>query len=197
MYFCGNCSWGDDMPRRRKGQIDLRVDDPQQLLDMLDPFPFRERGLDGEVDDYVREHALDVPPDASLAIIIHLPSAQVEGPLSQSLPAVFRQHFQNQAERRSRELTRLFAEGRKALAIGVLVLGLCLLVGQSLVNLFPYSRLASVVMEGLVILGWVANWRPMEIFLFDWWPLVQERRLFDRLAKAPVTVTAQTRPPSR
>jgi len=185
------------MPRRRKGQIDLRVDDPQQLLDMLDPFPFRERGLDREVDDYVREHALDVPPDTSLAIIVHLPSAQVEGPLAQSLPAVFRQHFQNRAERGSRELTHLFAEGRKALVIGVIVLGLCLLVGQSLVNLFPQSRLAGVVMEGLVILGWVANWRPMEIFLFDWWPLVQERRLFDRLAKAPVTVIAQTRPPSR
>ena len=71
------------------------------------------------------------------------------------------------------------------------MLGLCLVVGQSLVNLFPDSRLAGVVMEGLVILGWVANWRPMEIFLFDWWPLVQERRLYHRLAKAQVKIAAQ------
>lgn len=182
------------MPKRRKGQIDLRVDDPQQLLDMLDPFPFRERGLDGEVDEYVREHALDVPPDVALTIAIHLPASEVERSLAQSLPAVFRQHFEHQAERRSHDLTGLFAQGRKALVIGLIVLGLCLLIGQSLVNLFPDSRLAGVVMEGLVILGWVANWRPMEIFLFDWWPLVQERRLSRRLAHAPVRVVAHQAP---
>lgn len=179
------------MPKRRKGQIDLRVDDPQQLLDMLDPFPFRERGLDGEVDEYICEHAGEVPPDTPLAIAIHLPAAQTDSLLAQNLPGIVRQHFQQQAERRGNELSRLFAQGRKALVIGLIVLGLCLLVGQSLVNLFPDSRLAGVIMEGLVILGWVANWRPMEIFLFDWWPLVQERRLYRRLAKAPVTVAAQ------
>jgi len=31
----------------------------------------------------------------------------------------------------------------------------------------------------------------MEIFLFDWWPLVQERRLFRRLSHATVSVVAQ------
>ncbi|MCK0209139.1 hypothetical protein MWN33_13970 [Starkeya koreensis] len=178
------------MARRRKGQIDLRVDDPQQLLDMLDPFPFRERGLDGDVDEYIVEHAQGVPPDTPLAIAIHLPSAQAGSPLSQGLPAIVRQHFIAQAERRDVELSRMFSLGRMTLLVGIVVLGLCLILGQSLVNLFPDSRLAEVVMEGLVILGWVANWRPMEIFLFDWWPLVQERRLYRRLAGAGVNVVA-------
>jgi hypothetical protein len=40
----------------------------------------------------------------------------------------------------------------------------------------------------LIILGWVANWRPIEIFLYDWWPLAQRRRLYLRLASAPVEV---------
>jgi hypothetical protein len=38
----------------------------------------------------------------------------------------------------------------------------------------------------LVILGWVANWRPIQIFLYDWQPLVRRRRLLKRLAKATV-----------
>lgn len=179
------------MPKRRKGQIDLKVDDPQQLLDMLDPFPFRERGLDADVDEYIREHADEVPRDMALAITVHLPPGGAESALAQSLPAVIQQHFRHQVEHRSVELTRLFSLGRKTLLIGLVVLGLCLLVGQSLVKLFPDSRLAGVIMEGLVILGWVANWRPMEIFLFDWWPLVQERRLYRRLADASVKVVAQ------
>lgn len=179
------------MARRHKGRIDLRVDDPQQLLDMLDPFPFRERGLDGDVDEYIGERAGEMAPDEPLAIVVHLPATQLAGDLARGLPSIVQGHFERQAERRSTELSRLFSLGRKMLLIGLVVLGLCLVIGQFLVGLFPDSRLAEVVMEGLIILGWVANWRPMEIFLFDWWPLVQERKLYRRLAHAPVTVVAQ------
>jgi hypothetical protein len=31
-------------------------------------------------------------------------------------------------------------------------------------------------------------WRPLEIFLYDWWPIRAERRLFDRLAAMPVRI---------
>ncbi len=179
------------MATRHRGRIDLRVDSPEQLLDMLDPFPFRERGLDGDVEEYIGERAGEMTPDEPLAILIHLPEAQLSGDLARGLPSIVQRHFERQAERRSTELERLFALGRKMLLIGLVVLGLCLAVGQFLVGLFPQSRLAEVVMEGLIILGWVANWRPMEIFLFDWWPLVQERRLFRRLSHATVSVVAQ------
>jgi hypothetical protein len=44
------------------------------------------------------------------------------------------------------------------------------------------------VSESLIIGGWVALWRPMEIFLYDWWPIAAEARLFDRLAAMPVSL---------
>ena len=31
-------------------------------------------------------------------------------------------------------------------------------------------------------------WRPMEIFLYDWWPIRAEARLFDRLSAMPVRI---------
>ena len=34
-------------------------------------------------------------------------------------------------------------------------------------------------------------WRPMEIFLYEWWPLARERRLLRRLAAARIEVVAQ------
>jgi hypothetical protein len=40
----------------------------------------------------------------------------------------------------------------------------------------------TIVSEGLLILGWVAMWRPVEIFLHDWWPELGKRKLFDRIA---------------
>jgi len=40
----------------------------------------------------------------------------------------------------------------------------------------------AILSEGLLILGWVAMWKPVEIFLYDWWPDLDRRRLFERIA---------------
>jgi hypothetical protein len=50
------------------------------------------------------------------------------------------------------------------------------------------GRMSDVLREGLTVAGWVAMWRPMEIFLYSWWPLVGDRRLYDRLSRMPVTL---------
>ena len=47
---------------------------------------------------------------------------------------------------------------------------------------------ARILSEGLIIIGWVANWRPLEIFLYGWWPLARRRKLYQRLADMPIDV---------
>jgi len=39
-----------------------------------------------------------------------------------------------------------------------------------------------------VIGGWVALWRPLEIFLYDWWPIVGQRKTYALLSTLPVSV---------
>lgn len=39
------------------------------------------------------------------------------------------------------------------------------------------------------IVGWVANWKPLEIFLYDWWPLTRRRDLYRRLARAEISIS--------
>lgn len=46
----------------------------------------------------------------------------------------------------------------------------------------------AIASESLVVFGWVAMWRPAEIFLYDWLPITRRRRLFRRLAAAEVEV---------
>ena len=48
------------------------------------------------------------------------------------------------------------------------------------------NLLLAVALSGLLILGWVANWKPLETFLYDWWPIRRRLRLYRRLQKAPV-----------
>jgi hypothetical protein len=49
--------------------------------------------------------------------------------------------------------------------------------------------IVDVLRVSLSIGGWVAMWRPMEVFLYDWWPIRAEARLFDRLAAMPVRIS--------
>ena len=40
--------------------------------------------------------------------------------------------------------------------------------------------------ESLTIAGWVAMWRPMQIFLYDWWPLRHLGKIYENLSRMPV-----------
>jgi hypothetical protein len=37
-----------------------------------------------------------------------------------------------------------------------------------------------------LIVGWVAMWRPLEIYLYDWWPVRDRIQLYRRMARMPV-----------
>ena len=80
-----------------------------------------------------------------------------------------------------------------SLTIGCAVLAVCLGIA-GLIGEGAFSRnLAGFAAEGLLILGWVALWRPMEIFLYDWWPIARQRNLFRRLAAAEIVVRSTSR----
>jgi hypothetical protein len=55
-------------------------------------------------------------------------------------------------------------------------------------SLFSRDAYAVLIKESLMISGWVALWRPAEIFLHEWWPILGEARLYDRLARIDVTL---------
>jgi hypothetical protein len=60
--------------------------------------------------------------------------------------------------------------------------------GRSVLAVLAPTEERRLLREGLLIGGWVAMWRPIEIFLYDWWPIRAEARLFDRLSTMPVRI---------
>ncbi len=156
---------------------------------MLDPFPFRERDLDTEAEAFIVDWARELPRGAALSIVVHLPPDEAATSEAAGLPDAIRGYFALRARALSAELSELFRVGRVSLAIGILVLALCLGIAR-LIAEPRLENLASLATEGLVILGWVALWRPMEIFLYEWWPIAGQRRLYQRLATASISVRA-------
>lgn len=74
-----------------------------------------------------------------------------------------------------------------SLLIGLAFLSACLLAADLLTPL-EGRPVVKVLRESLSIGGWVAMWRPMQIFLYEWWPLMRRRRIYHNLGLAQVQV---------
>ena len=177
----------EDMPQNA---IELRVDRVVQLFHSLDPYPFRERDLDKDAEDYIVAWARELDRNQPVTIVAHVPESEVESKAARELPDAFAHFFAYRADSLQRELKELFRVGRRSLAIGMAILAACLLSAHFLATRLFDDPLKRLVEESLVLLGWVANWRPIEIFIYDWWPIVRRRNLYRRLAAATVEVRA-------
>jgi hypothetical protein len=155
--------------------------------------PFRERDLDAGVEQFITRWAGEMAGRAPVSIVVHLPPVEALRPEASLIEEAIRSFFAYRVEVFGWELRELFRTGRAALAIGLVVLAACILIGQLAEGLLGAGYLGRFFDEGLIILGWVANWRALEIFLYDWWPVVRKRRLYRRLASSNVSVVA-TRP---
>jgi hypothetical protein len=99
-------------------------------------------------------------------------------------------YFRLRAEATRRKLRKLFRVGRISLVIGVAFVAGAFGLGEFIASLVSSERYGSIIKESFVIGGWVALWRPAEIFLYDWWPIRNEARLQDRLAVMDVRVVS-------
>ena len=165
--------------------LELRLGELRRLFNSMDPAPFRERDLDPKASDYIIDWATEVPADQSLAMVVHLGTPTPDTAL---VGDAVREYFRGRAVAKRRELSKLFRVGRISLVIGLAFLGVAIVAGETLAALLSKESYAWLAKESLVIGGWVALWRPLEIFLYDWWPLRAQAKLYDRLGQMQVTV---------
>jgi hypothetical protein len=167
--------------------IELRLDDANHLFDPFDPLPMPTRDLSPNAEDFIVDWARELPPHQPLRIALHVNADNISVD-PEHLKNAVKTHFAARAERMRGERNQLLGIGQLSLVIGLTVLAACIFTRQLLVAALGHSALADFLGEALVILGSVANWRPLEIFLYNWWPLDRRRRLFERLALARVDV---------
>jgi hypothetical protein len=166
--------------------IQVRIGGISQLFDTLDPFPFPERDLDKDAEDFIVGWARELPRDQPLCVVIHLPAAEINKQNPGDIREAINRFFDYRADMISRDLNELFRVGRLSLVIGLCVLAAGLAATQAISGRLTPTPLTRFLEESLIIISWVANWRPIEIFLYDWWPLVRRRNLYRRLAVATV-----------
>jgi hypothetical protein len=168
---------------QKEAIIELRVERIDQLFESLDPSPFHQRDLDRNAAAFITDWARDLPEELPLTILIHVGGAPGDG--TEDVASAIQTYFGYHADAAGRDRRELFAMGRRYLIIGLVVLALSILGGQLAVVLLGPAT-GALIREGLIILGWVANWKPFQTFLYDWIPVVRRQRLLRRLAEARV-----------
>lgn len=171
-----------------RGDIEVHVAGLRQLFDAMDPSPFRDRDLDPTAAAYIVDWARELPRHQPITLLVHLDRAA--GPAAEEalLGDAIRQFFGGRATAARTRLRRLFRVGRISLLIGLACLAAAFATSRIIASLSQQGSIVGLVEEGVLIGGWVAMWRPLEIFLYDWWPILAEARLHDRLAAMPVHI---------
>jgi hypothetical protein len=177
-----------ELPPAPNGPIQVFVREPAQLFSSIDRSPFVERDLDEEAERFILTWARDLAEGEELALDVHLACVERMPGEAAHIADAIRLHFRRRADMASRELRALLRRGRISLVIGLVFVTLTTLAAGFIVDWLGTSRLSMILQTGLTVVGWVSLWRPMEIFLYDWWPLAGDRRLFRRLAEMPVRV---------
>jgi hypothetical protein len=180
-------SAGDPIPSEGV-QIEVHVTELRQLFNAMDPSPFRERDLDPKAEEFIVGWAKEAPRDSQLAMLVHLDRAAGLPDEAATLRGAIHEFFSQRAQVTRRRLRGLFRRGRISLLIGVIAMAALFVLGDLIASALSNSRIAELIRESLLIGGWVAMWRPLEIFLYDWWPVRAEARLYDRLGAMPVRI---------
>jgi hypothetical protein len=165
--------------------IHLRIHELRQLFNSIDPSPFRERDLDPDCEEFIVAWAREMPPDRRLRVDIRIDREQPPADLASEVPSAVRSHFEREATLHDLRRRRLVREGRLSLAIGLVLLVLCV-SAAALVPTATWGPAGEVLRESLIIAGWVVMWHPLEVLLYGLWPVARERRLLERLAEADV-----------
>ena len=169
--------------------IEVHVAELNQLFNAIDPAPFRQRDLDPAAEEFIVEWAREVPASAPLGLVVHLDRRAGLPEEPAILRDAIREFFAQRARASRRRLRQLFRRGRASLVIGITFLAVSLLLGDIFARVFGERGVGEIVRESFLIGGWVAMWRPLEVFLYDWWPIRADARLADRLSAMPVRIS--------
>lgn len=168
--------------------IEIRIPKLVYLFHVMDPAPLRERALSARAERYITAGAEAHRPTKPERLLIHLPES-LRAHAADATDAIHA-HFHRVHAQGERTFRRRLRIGGTALAVALGVLAASLWLRSMLSNV-QGDALAQGIGEGLLILGWVAMWRPVEILLFEHWESHLDHAMLERLANIPIEFVFQ------
>lgn len=153
---------------RREGdtwQIDLRLEHMRQLADPRDPAPFAQRDLDPDAERYILEASRELPPREPFALTLWLPQSELSHATAERARQAVCFHFAWQAQYARQRLHDHLRTAHRSSLLGLIFMAACMVLHNLIGSLD--TLLSQTFAEGLMVIGWVALWRPVEMYLYD------------------------------
>lgn len=170
--------------------IDIYISDIHQLFDRRDPSPFREKDLDEDLVKYLILSWEELPDDEEFQLVINMPKESTSPFSEEDLELAIHNFFLFESESNDNDLEFLFKQGRIALAMATVFLAMCTFLSSWIPA--HQNLIFDTLKEGLHIIGWVALWRPLNIFLYDWLPFIERRKMFKKLSTIDIKILPVT-----
>ena len=167
-------------------EIILRLQHPDQLLIAPGSVFHNKRRLNADAEEYLIEESSIQPHHTYISLQLHLRAGTADR--VQDITNAIRQHFAYKKKKSERQLAQTLRLGWRSLLIAIVFLGILASLTFIMVRLLPQGGVTIVLQEILIVLGWVALWRPADLLLYEWRSFKKEVNLFARLEKCEVDV---------
>lgn len=168
--------------------VQLRLRDLSQLFNSMDPSSFIDKDLDADAEAFIESWALEFPVSMPITLVIHLEQPpMLGGPDARRFTELaVRNFFLSKADTTRREFRQLMKTGQISLIIGLAFMALCLTLSKAIAQEFTQTTTTEWLKEGLAVGSWVAMWKPIEIYLYGWWPMLRRLRIYRKMSKIRV-----------
>ncbi len=166
--------------------IDIMLTSMLQLFDRRDPSPFKEKDIEEDFSRYLILAMRELGDVERVKLVIKMHEHTPDFLKARDVEEAIFNYYSFELENSKNDMKVLFKQGRSALLMGLAFLALCYtgyVFTKDQPNLF-----FGVLGEGFHVMGWVALWRPINIFLYEWWPIMDRIKLMTHLQKLKVEI---------
>lgn len=176
--------------RKENGRIliEVTLSSVLQLFNTFDPAPFHEKELNTAAESYIVDIVRDFPSATEFRIVIYLPDALAVSPEAQEIPAAIRHHFRYRALMQDLVFRDRWRYGRFTILVGLTFLAIAIMASHAVASHFPTSSVAQLAATALEIAGWVAMWEPVTVHLYQLWPIIRQKRVYEKIAGLEINV---------
>jgi hypothetical protein len=168
--------------------IEMKLSSVTQLFNSFDPAPFHEKELDNNAENYIVDIVNDFPPKTLFKIVIYLPDIIIDTKDALDIPKAIRGHFDYKSLVQKRKFRQRFIYGEFALIVGLSFLAIATIASMAIDAYSSSYPVAHFIAKALEVTGWVAMWEPVTVFLFQLWPIIKQRKVYEKISRMEIDI---------
>ncbi len=166
--------------------LEIKIKNINQLFNSLDPSPFIEKDLDDDAVEYIFTYYGEFHLKTKIKMMIHLPESK-RGKFNENhIKSSIKNFFVYRNMIANNNIILKIAEGKQSIFVGLGFLIMCLSLKYMISTYLVNNIFTIIASEALMILGWVAMWKPINNILYDWWPLQLHKKLYEKISKSEI-----------